>query len=175
MTQTLTQTNIDRALLTPKESTWLYATRFLILFLSVVGVACALIDGYGVIVAYGFAFLCPIIANGIWHVHVEARSSRSSGSTQPKYRYALIVRPQFFLPILRHIALAIEKIYKIPPEDNEESSLILGEASSFVGTTNKIHMMFGKLQNHVVIASITSCGQVYGIGAYFIYLIRPVG
>ena len=175
MSRSLPSTSSYLPILSPKESAWIFGTRFLILLLSMVGVGCTLVDGYGDIVAYGFAFLCPILANGIWHVYLDQLSSRRSGSTQPKYRHALILRPHFFLPILHHIALAIEKIYKIPPENNEESALILGEASSFESSTNKIHALCGKLQNHVVVALITSCCQVYGIVVYFMYLIRPVG
>lgn len=175
MSQSLPSTSSYLRLLSPNTSTWFYATRFLILLLSVVGAGCTLFDGYGFIVACGFVFLCPILANWIWHLHLERLSSRRLAPTQPKYLYALVLRPNFFLPILHHLALAIEKIYKIPPENNEESVLILGEASSIEGSTNKIHALFGKLQNHVVVALITSCCQVYGIVVYFMYLIRPVG
>ena len=175
MSQSLPSTSSYLPILSPKESAWIFGTRFFILLLSVVGVGCSILDGLGVIVAYAFAFLCPMIANVVWQSRLSKQNTPRSDSSQPKYRNYLILKPQFFLPILHHIALGIEKIYKIPPEENEESALILGEASSFEGSTNKIHAFCGRLQNHVVVALITSSCQVYAIVAYFMYLIRPVG
>lgn len=175
MSPSLPSTSSYLPLLSPIASAWFYATRFLILLLSVVGAVWALFNSYGVLVGYGFAFVCPMIANVVWQSRLSKQNTPRSNSSQPKYRNDLILKPQFFLPILHHIALAIERIYKIPPEENEESALILGEASSVEGSTYKIHALCGKLQNHVVVALMTSSCQVYGIVAYFMYLTRPVG
>ena len=175
MSQTLQTTTADRSVLSLDETARFQFTRFLILLLSVVGVGCSIFDGFGVIVAYGFAFLCPMIANVVWQSRLSKQNTPRLDSSEPKYRNYWILKPQFFLPILHHIALGIERTYKIPPEENEESALILDEASSFEASTNKIHSLCGRLQNHVVVALITSSCQVFGIVAYFMYLIRPVG
>ncbi|MXZ55020.1 MAG: hypothetical protein F4227_03970 [Gammaproteobacteria bacterium] len=175
MSPSLPSTNSYQPLLTPNVSAWFYATRFMILFLSVVGGVCTLFNSYGVLVGYGFGFVCPMIANAVWQSRLSKQNTPRSDSSPLKYRNYLILKPQFFLPILHHIALGIERIYKIPPEENEESALILGEASSFEGSTNKTHAWCGRLQNHIVVALVTSCCQVYGIVVYFMHLIKPLG
>ncbi|MXZ45333.1 MAG: hypothetical protein F4Z01_10255 [Gammaproteobacteria bacterium] len=174
MPQPLQYTSTYRSLRTANESRWFYGTRCLIFMLGIVAVLCAQFDGYYIIVSYGFSFLCPLIANVIWQSRLSTYGSARSDSTQPRYHVAFILKPHFFLPIVYHMTVAIEKMFKKPSHDGEESPLIRSEASSFEDSTNKFHAMAGKLQNHLAVALVTSSCQVYGIVAYFIDLLRPL-
>ena len=174
MAQPLRYTSTYRSVRTSSESSWFYGTRCLIFLLSIVAVVCAQFESYYIIATYGFAFFCPLVANFIWQSKLSTYVSARSASTQPKYRIALILKPHFFLPIIYHIAVAIENKFNKRSNDGEESSLIASEQSSFVDSTNKFHALAGKLQNHLAVAFITTSCQVYGIVAYFMYLFRPL-
>ena len=161
MTQTLIQTNIDRALLTPKESAWFFGTRCLIFFLSLMSVGCVFIGGFYVIISGGFALVCPLIANLIWQIKLSTQFPPKSNSIHPNLSKPWLVIPLFFLPICDHIAYFIKRRSKNQSDDSASYPLFRSESSDMICPPNKFQTMVWNIQNHVVTAFITSCCQAF--------------
>lgn len=168
MTQTWSQTNIDHALLTPKESKWFFGTRCLIFLLSLIGVGCAFFGGFYVIFSGVFALLCPLFANLIWQIRLSTQYPPKTNSTHPNVRKPWLVLPLFFLPICDHIAYIIKRHFKKQSDDSTSSPLFRSESSDLMLPPGKLQTLVGNIQNHVAVALITSCCQAFSVTMYYV-------
>ncbi|MXZ55018.1 MAG: hypothetical protein F4Z14_02475 [Gammaproteobacteria bacterium] len=168
MTETLSQTNVDRALLTPKESRWFFGTRCLIFLLSLMSVGCSFFGGFYVVFGGAFALVFPIIANVIWQLKLSTQFPPKSNSIHPNSSKPWLVLPLFFLPICDHIAYIIKRQFKKQSDDNVSSPLFRSESSDLMLPPGKIQTLVGNIQNHVAVAFITSCCQAFSVTMYYL-------
>ena len=168
MTQTLSQTNVDRALLTPNESNWFFGTRCLIFLLSLMSVGCSFFGGFYVIFSGAFALVLPIIANLIWQLKLSTQFPPKQNFIHPNFSKPWLVLPLFFLPILDHIAYFIKRRFKKQSDDNVSSPLFRSESSDLMLPPSKFQILVGNIQNHVVVAFVTSCCQCYSATNVFL-------
>lgn len=168
MTETLSQTNVDRALLTPKESRWFFGTRCLIFLLSLMSVGCSFFGGFYVVFGGAFALVFPIIANVIWQLKLSTQFPPKSNSIHPNSSKPWLVLPLFFLPIFDHIAYFIKRRVKNQSDDGVPSPLFSTESSGLTQAPGKLQTLVGNIQNHVVVAFVTSCCQCYGATMYLL-------
>ena len=165
MSQSLPYTNLEPFVLTTKEAIWFYSTRCLVVTLSIVGVACTFSDRYTLFAGL-FAWGCPLIANVIWQLRIATQFPPISTSTQPLSNSPWLVVPLFCLPIVDHIAYAFKRHFKKQSDDKAQSPLFRSESTSTMRPAGKFQKLVGNLQNHLVVALITTGCQIYSIVAY---------
>lgn len=180
MSQFIDTSSSDHSLLTPNEKVSFQFTRCLIFLLSIVSVGLSFFGGLCVILGFVFAFLCPMLANLVWwqsrfvwhssQTRFIWQNPSTSGSIHEKYSTPRLTKPQFLLPIIEHIVCACVRDSAKQSGDATQSPLVRLESSNFMNPSSKFQTWLVNRQNHVVVALITSCCQVYGIVAYFTYL-----
>ena len=173
MSQSLTTIRSDRSLLTPKEIAWFEFTRCLIFLLSLMGVGCALLGGYYIVLSWVFAFMCPLFANLHWQSRFESEYPPRFRSIQYKLSRTWLTAPRFWLPIVEHSACWYRQRFKKQSGDSEQAQLVRVESSNFIRPHGEFHVLVWKLQNHVVVASVTTCCQLYCVVAWFLYFLGP--
>ena len=174
MTQSLTQTNIDSSLLTPKETAWFLFTRCLIFLISVGGVVWSLFDPEFINDAF-IVILISVVANFAWHSRFAWEYPPRSSSIQGKRNRPLLAAPQFCIPIIEHIVRLYERHSKRHSDDTVQSLMVRIELSSSAHPNRGFQRQLVKLQNHVAVAFVTSCCQIYLFVAYFLYLLGLLG
>ena len=180
MSDSIQTSSTDHSSLTPNETAWFQLTRCLIFVLGIASVVLSFFGGYCVILCFVFAFLCPMLANVVWwqsRFVLDSPQTRfiwqtpsTSGSSQRRRSTPRLTKPQLLLPIIEHIVCAFVRHSAKQSVDAAQSSLVRFESSSIMNPSGKFQTSLVNLQNHVVVAFITSCCQVYGIVAYFVYL-----
>ncbi|MXZ45332.1 MAG: hypothetical protein F4Z01_10250 [Gammaproteobacteria bacterium] len=160
----------DRSLLTQKEITWFEFTRCLIFLVSLMSVGCAFLGGYYIVLSWVFAFMFPLFANMHWVSRFESEYPPRIRSIHYKRSGTWLAVPRFWLPIIEHIACSRRRHFKTRSDGTDQAQLVRIESSNFIHPHGEIHTFIWKLQNHVVVALVTTCCQVYGMTAFFLFV-----
>lgn len=162
MSQSPPSDSMNLSLLFGTGSVLFYGTRWLIFGLSIVGVVSTLSDQY-MPYAWLFGFMCPFVATLIWQVATFSPLPPDSKSAQTPKGSPWLVVPIFWLPIIDHIAYPVKQFILNRSRMKKQSKLGVVDARSLVPTSERVRIPIGNIQNHVVIALVTTCCQVYSV------------
>lgn len=176
MSESSETASIDQSSLTTNETAWFQFTRCLIFVLGTVSVGLSFFGGSYVILGFVFAFLCPMLANVVWwqsryvwhspQTRFIWQNPSTSGSSQGERSTPWLTKPQFWLPIIEHIVCAYKRHSAKQSGEAAQSPLVRLESSSIINPSGKFQTWLVNRQNHVVVAFITSCCQIYGFVAF---------
>lgn len=168
--QSLNITSSKHSLLTPKETVWFEFTRCLIFLVSLMSVGCVFLGGYYIVLSWVFAFMFPLFANIHWVSRFESEYPPRIRSIHYKRSRTWLAVPRFWLPIIEHIACSYRRNFKTRSDDTVQAQLVRIASSNFVHPRGESNTLVWKLQNHVVVALVTTCCQIYGLSAFFLFV-----